>query len=197
VVADEPLSATGDGTPDHPPPHEQDDLGQVDTIMDLDTIHRSPSTAALAGTTLGQALRSVEAWPPGVQEPSEEEIADVAARANQLLATDSAVHAVTAHPARPSVPAIPFAPAPPPPPKAMTKREAEAWELEKLQIRQRLELEREDRREKARVSARELHLESIKAFRDLLRDGLTKGEAGRLVWQEGWPAMRRQMAEDE
>lgn len=79
----------------------------------------------------------------------------------------------------------------------MTKREAEAWELEKQQIRQKLELEREDRKDKAKISARELHLQSIKAFRELLRDGLTKNEAGRMVWQEAWPAMKRQMSEED
>lgn len=171
--------------------------------MDLDTIHRSPSTAALANTTLGQVLRSVEQW-RGSQEPSEREIADVTSRANQLLGTAPTVHVASnpnaAQPVqRPSVPAMPpFVPAiPQPAMKAMTKREAEAWELEKQQIRQKLELEREERKDKAKISARELHLQSIKAFRDLLRDGLSKNAAGRMVWQEAWPAMKRQMSEED
>lgn len=207
-MADEPIPATGsgdDGTPDHPRSHDQDDSGQVDITMDLETIHRSPSSAALAGTTLGQALRSVEQWSPvqvQVQEPSEQEIADVTSRANQLLATTTGTtipnapaqptHRSSVSTAPPSIPAQSH-----PLSKAMNRREIEAWELEKQQIRQKLELEREDRRDRARISARELHLESIKAFRELLRDGLTKNEAGRMVWQEAWPTMRRQMSEED
>lgn len=164
--------------------------------MDLDNIHHSPSTAALANTTLGQALRSVEQW-SGSQEPSEQDIADVTSRANQLLGTTPTSASIINHTAgqstrRPSVPAnLPSSS------KALTKRDAEAWELEKQQIKQKLELEREDRRAKEKISQRELHLQSIKAFRELLHDGLTRNQAGRMVWESEWPDMRRQMDEED
>lgn len=147
-------------------------------MMDLGAIHDSPSAATLANTTLGQALRSVDHW-RGSQEPSDQELAEVTSRANQLLGGPSTLnghsHRSAAAPAR-----------------VLTKREAEAWELEKLQIKQKLELEKEDRRAKDKISERELHLQSIKAFRELLQDGLTRNQAGSLVFAEDWPRIKAQ-----
>lgn len=185
AVAEEPLMpvtvsethAHDEGTHDH-------DNGHLD-MMDLEHINDSPSNAALANTTLGQALRSVEQW-RGSQEPSEQELAEVTSRANQLLGNSSTPngqaqsHRSTAGPATN------------PTSRVLTKREAEAWELEKLQIKQKLELEKEDRRAKEKISERELHLQSIKAFRELLKDGLTRNQAGSLVFAEDWQRIKAQ-----
>jgi hypothetical protein len=160
------------------------DTGHLD-MMDLDNINGSPSNANLANTTLGQALRGVEQW-RGSQEPSEQELAEVTSRANQLLGNSSTSngqghsHRSTAGPAANQ------------PSRVLTKREAEAWELEKLQIKQKLELEKEDRRAKEKISERELHLQSIKAFRELLKDGLTRNQAGSLVFAEDWQRIKAQ-----
>lgn len=69
-------------------------------------------------------------------------------------------------------------------------REKEKWELEKMQIRQKLELEKEQMKIKDKNSERETHVQSILIFRDLLKDGLTKNEAGRIVWRDQWPATK-------
>lgn len=173
--------------------HEDDnhdhDVGHLD-MMDLNTINDSPSDATLANTTLGQALRSVEQW-RGSQEPSEQELAEVTSRANQLLGNSSTPNG-QAHSHRTSN-AIPGATTTV---RVLTKREAEAWELEKLQIKQKLELEKEDRRAKEKISERELHLQSIKAFRELLKDGLTRNQAGSLVFAEDWQRIKAQWDEE-
>lgn len=174
AVAEEPLlPITISETPHHDEEAHDHDVGHMN-MMDLGAMHDSPSTVALANTTLGQALRGVEPW-RGSQEPSEQELAEVTSRANQLLGGPSAPSQRASAGGR-----------------VLTKREAEAWELEKLQIKHKLELEREDRRAKEKISERELHLQSIKAFRELLQDGLTRSQAGSLVFAEEWPRIKAQ-----
>ncbi|KAJ9108687.1 hypothetical protein QFC21_000007 [Naganishia friedmannii] len=76
-------------------------------------------------------------------------------------------------------------------------REKEKWELEKMQIRQKLELEKEQMKIKDKTSERETHVQSILVFGDLLKDGLTKNEAGRIVWRDQWPAIKASMDADD
>ncbi|KAJ9125089.1 hypothetical protein QFC22_000042 [Naganishia vaughanmartiniae] len=76
-------------------------------------------------------------------------------------------------------------------------REKEKWELEKMQIRQKLELEKEQMKIKDKNSERDTHVQSILVFRDLLKDGLTKNQAGRIVWRDQWPAIKASMDADE
>ncbi|GHJ90122.1 hypothetical protein NliqN6_6524 [Naganishia liquefaciens] len=193
AVAEEPLlpitiSETShpdgdEGPTAAPAPDPHADVGHLD-MMDLGAMHDSPSAVALAHTTLGQALRSVEPW-RGSQEPSEQELAEVTSRANQLLGGPSPLTPSAANNAAHRPPTGSGG-------RVLTKREAEAWELEKLQIKQKLELEKEDRRAKEKISERELHLQSIKAFRELLQDGLTRNQAGSLVFAEDWPRIKAQ-----
>ncbi|KAJ9104756.1 hypothetical protein QFC19_003897 [Naganishia cerealis] len=74
--------------------------------------------------------------------------------------------------------------------KVKVLREKEKWELEKMQIRQKLELEKEQMKIKDKNAERETHIQSILVFRDLLKDGLTKNQAGRVVWRDQWPAIK-------
>lgn len=183
-------------------PNEQtrDETGNVDMALEMDNIDHDlsapPTTlgSTLADTTLAQALRSVGQWRVA-SDPIEQEIAAVTSRANQLIhaATpgdiqDHAGDQTTLQQTtpRPNFPVIP--------PSASRKRDAEAWDLEKQQIRQKLEFEKEDRKAKERIAERELHLQSIKAFMELLRDGLTRNQAGRVVWQDAWPAMKKSVS---
>ncbi|KAJ9112101.1 hypothetical protein QFC22_006401 [Naganishia vaughanmartiniae] len=193
-----------------PQPNEQshDDAGNMDMTIDMDNIDHNLSgpstslTATLADTTLAQALRSVGTW-RGASDPTEQEIAAVTSRANQLIHA-AVPGSIQNQPGNPTTtqqqttttPRTP-APAPAVQPATSRKRDAEAWDLEKQQIRQKLELEKEDRRAKERIAERELHLQSIKAFMELLRDGLTRNQAGRVVWQDAWPAMKKSMDEED
>jgi hypothetical protein len=76
-------------------------------------------------------------------------------------------------------------------------REKEKWELEKLQIRQKLELEKEQMKMKDKNADRDTHIQSILVFRDLLKDGLKRNEAGRIVWRENWDEIKASMDADD
>lgn len=73
-------------------------------------------------------------------------------------------------------------------------REKEKWELEKLQIRQKLELEKEQMKIKDKNAERDTHIQSILVFRDLLKDGLTKNQAGKIVFREHWAEIQQQVS---
>jgi hypothetical protein len=75
--------------------------------------------------------------------------------------------------------------------------ERERWELEKQQARQRLELEKEQLRRADKIQEQESHIQLVKMFRGLIADGLTKNQAGRVVWRENWTAIRKEMDQDE
>lgn len=205
VLAESLLQVTDISRPAEQSPTDAD--GNMDMSMNMDNIDHdlaAPSASlvsTLADTTLAQAFRSVGQW-RGTSDPTEQEIAAVTSRANQLI--DAAVPGDTldqpGNPSaqqqqttpRPKVPTI--QPTTPATPATSRKRDAEAWDLEKQQIRQKLELEKEDRKAKERIAERELHLQSIKAFMELLRDGLTRNQAGRVVWQDAWPAMKKSVS---
>jgi hypothetical protein len=72
-------------------------------------------------------------------------------------------------------------------------REKEKWELEKLQIRQKLELEKEQMKIKDKNAERDTHIQSILVFRDLLKDGLTKNQAGKIVFRQHWAEIQQQV----
>ncbi|KAJ9093051.1 hypothetical protein QFC21_006542 [Naganishia friedmannii] len=181
-----------------------DDGGNMDISLEMDNIDHNLSgpsatlVTALADTTLAQALRSVGQW-RGTSDPTEQEIAAVTSRANQLIAAapsntpdQPGSNQSTAQHTNPLISGPTTTQ-----PATSRKRDAEAWDLEKQQIRQKLELEKEDRKAKERIAERELHLQSIKAFMELLRDGLTRNQAGRVVWQDAWPAMKKSMDEED
>ncbi|KAJ9105043.1 hypothetical protein QFC19_003674 [Naganishia cerealis] len=185
----------------------QDEIGNIGVDLSADGMDQrslTPSTlliSGLADTTLAQALRGVGQW-RGTNDPSELDIAAVTSRANQIIHTagagdDRPPGSRTTTTIQQSNHRFPVPVVQPPASKASSRREAEAWDLEKQQIRQKLELEKEDRRAKDRITERELHLQSIKAFRELLRDGLTRNQAGRVVWQNSWPAMKKSMDEED
>lgn len=75
--------------------------------------------------------------------------------------------------------------------------ERERWELEKQQARQKLELEKEQLRRADKIQEQESHIQLVKMFRGLIADGLTKNQAGRVVWRENWTAIRKEMDQDE
>lgn len=72
-------------------------------------------------------------------------------------------------------------------------REKEKWELEKLQIRQKLELEKEQMKIKDKNAERDTHIQSILVFQDLLKDGLTKNQAGKIVFRQQWAEIQQQV----
>jgi hypothetical protein len=72
-------------------------------------------------------------------------------------------------------------------------REKEKWELEKLQIRQKLELEKEQMKIKDKNAERDTHIQSILVFQDLLKDGLSKNQAGKIVFRSQWAEIQQQV----
>jgi hypothetical protein len=72
-------------------------------------------------------------------------------------------------------------------------REKEKWELEKLQIRQKLELEKEQMKIKDKNAERDTHIQSILVFQDLLKDGLSKNQAGKIVFRQQWAEIQQQV----
>jgi hypothetical protein len=75
--------------------------------------------------------------------------------------------------------------------------ERERWDLEKQQARQKLELEKEQLRRADKIQEQESHIQLVKMFRGLIADGLTKNQAGRVVWRENWTAIRKEMDGDD
>lgn len=73
--------------------------------------------------------------------------------------------------------------------------ERERWELEKQQARQKLELEKEQLRRNDRIQEQEAHIQLVKMFRSLIADGLSKNQAGRVVWRENWAALKQEVCE--
>jgi hypothetical protein len=71
--------------------------------------------------------------------------------------------------------------------------ERERWELEKQQARQKLELEKEQMRRNDRIQEQEAHIKLVKMFRSLIADGLSKNQAGRVVWRENWAALKQEV----
>ncbi|KAJ9098107.1 hypothetical protein QFC21_004436 [Naganishia friedmannii] len=75
--------------------------------------------------------------------------------------------------------------------------ERERWELQKQEARQKLELEKEQMRRNERIQEQESHIQLVKMFRGLIADGLTKNQAGRVVWREKWSAIKAEMDQDD
>lgn len=103
---------------------------------------------------------------------------------------------------RPRPPAQTSVPAPPIQESAAARLELlaierERWDLEKQQARQKLELEKEQLRREDKIREQESHIQLVKMFRGLIADGLTKNQAGRVVWRENWTAIRKEMDADE
>ena len=71
--------------------------------------------------------------------------------------------------------------------------ERERWELEKQQARQKLELEKEQLRRNDRIQEQEAHIALVKMFRSLIADGLSKNQAGRVVWRDTWQTMKAEV----
>jgi hypothetical protein len=72
--------------------------------------------------------------------------------------------------------------------------ERERWELQKQEARQKLELEKEQMRRNERIQEQESHIQLVKMFRGLIADGLTKNQAGRVVWREKWSAIKAEVS---
>ncbi|GHJ85151.1 hypothetical protein NliqN6_1553 [Naganishia liquefaciens] len=75
--------------------------------------------------------------------------------------------------------------------------ERERWELEKQQARQKLELEKEQLRRNDRIQEQEAHIALVKMFRSLIADGLSKNQAGRVVWRDTWQTMKAEMEQED
>ncbi|KAJ9092709.1 hypothetical protein QFC19_008634 [Naganishia cerealis] len=75
--------------------------------------------------------------------------------------------------------------------------ERERWELQKQEARQKLELEKEQMRRNEKIQEQESHIQLVKMFRGLIADGLTKNQAGRVVWREKWSAIKAEMDQDD
>lgn len=111
---------------------------------------------------------------------------DLAARSTT---TRTPVKAATAQPAQTSSYTLHSAAAR----AEMLAIERERWELEKQQARQKLELEKEQLRRNDRIQEQEAHIALVKMFRSLIADGLSKNQAGRVVWRDTWQSMKAEV----